>query len=75
MLCRETEFTKIQQTVSDELNIMGFLDIGDIASPQIVSRHLVLPSSQRKEKSADGEISYSSLDMKCEICVLWNVWT
>ncbi|XP_064607763.1 integrator complex subunit 14-like [Liolophura sinensis] len=50
----ETEFTKIQQTVSDELSIIGFLDIADIASPQIVSRHLVVPSSsQRKEKSAE----------------------
>lgn len=31
-----------------ELEIMGFIEIGDIASPPVLSRHLVLPIAVNK---------------------------
>ncbi|KAL4228241.1 Von Willebrand factor A [Mactra antiquata] len=49
---REGEFVSIHKTVSDTLEICGFMDLQDIASPPTVSRHLVLPVTT-KSKQAD----------------------
>ncbi|KAK3098993.1 hypothetical protein FSP39_025008 [Pinctada imbricata] len=62
------EFDHIKKEVSSSLEVMGFIEIGDAASPQTLSRHLVLPlpskdskvssdSSEKKEKEEEDETS------------------
>lgn len=51
---------EIQRTVSNNLQICGFLDLQDIASPPTLSRHLVLPiankeKSETKTESTDAD--------------------
>jgi hypothetical protein len=48
-LYREADFQSIHQQMSDKLEIVGFLDIADVASPCTLSRHLVLPTSTREK--------------------------
>lgn len=38
-------------SVLSDLEIVGFIEIGDIASPPVVSRHLVLPIAVNKGES------------------------
>lgn len=40
---RQFDFKKIKKDVSSVLDIIGFINIADIASPPSVSRHLILP--------------------------------
>ncbi|KAK7501745.1 hypothetical protein BaRGS_00007176 [Batillaria attramentaria] len=57
---RELDFEYVHREMSDKLEVAGFLEIAEVASPPTVSRHLVLPISTR-ERSAktdadkDGE--------------------
>jgi hypothetical protein len=39
------EFEVIEAEVEDHLDIKGFLTLADVASPPVVSRHLILPTS------------------------------
>lgn len=51
----EDEFTSTNKQVSDKLEICGFMDLQDIASPPTVSRHLVLPvANKQKHISTDS---------------------
>ncbi|XP_053405722.1 integrator complex subunit 14-like isoform X2 [Mercenaria mercenaria] len=51
---KENEFVSVHTTVSDKLEICGFMDLQDIASPPTVSRHLVLPvASKQKQNNTD----------------------
>ncbi|KAH3839511.1 integrator complex subunit 14-like [Dreissena polymorpha] len=54
-LDRSSEFSSAQCMVSDRLEICGFMDLGDIASPPTVSRHLVLPLPARPGNEVKGE--------------------
>ena len=52
------EFEVIEATIDDTLDVKGFLTLADVASPPIVSRHLVLPSvtsSGSSTPSADDD--------------------
>ncbi|BFY97677.1 hypothetical protein BsWGS_00718 [Bradybaena similaris] len=42
-------------TVTDKLEIIGFIDIKDIGSPPTVARHLVLPKSTKDKGAADNK--------------------
>ena len=42
---RAHDFEHVHKTVSDVIQVIGFLHIGDIASPPYISRHLCLPVS------------------------------
>ncbi|CAG5114553.1 unnamed protein product [Candidula unifasciata] len=42
-------------TVTDKLEIIGFIDIKDIGSPPTVARHLVLPKSTKDRGAADKD--------------------
>lgn len=56
-MLREAEFQIIHKEMSDKLEIVGFLEIAEVASPATVSRHLVLPISTRDRsatKAADS---------------------
>ncbi|XP_051776350.1 integrator complex subunit 14 isoform X2 [Erpetoichthys calabaricus] len=44
----------IQKNVSSELDIVGFVEIADISSPPVLSRHLVLPIAVNKEGDEVG---------------------
>lgn len=57
------EFEQISVEVSKTLEILGFLDIADIASPPMMSRHLVLPMSNKDLKKA-GESKQEDGDGK-----------
>ncbi|XP_061163483.1 integrator complex subunit 14-like [Saccostrea echinata] len=50
------EFEEVHQQVSSNLEILGFIDIADIASPQALSRHLVLPLPNKDTKTSDSEV-------------------
>ena len=49
------QFEHVKKEVSSTLEVLGFIDIGDMASPQTLSRHLVLPQPSRENKSTTGE--------------------
>ncbi|KAF7699057.1 integrator complex subunit 14 [Silurus meridionalis] len=50
----DEELEPIPKTVHTELEIVGFIEIGDIASPPVLSRHLVLPIAVNKEVDEVG---------------------
>ena len=54
-LCfRELEFQYVHCKMSNMLDVVGFLDIAEVASPPTLSRHLILPTSTR-ERSVRSE--------------------
>ncbi|CAL1538840.1 unnamed protein product [Lymnaea stagnalis] len=58
LFIRHLDDGKVTYTVSDKLEILGFLDIKDIGSPPTVARHLVLPRSTKEKtdaKDKDGK--------------------
>lgn len=50
------EFEEVHQEVNSNLEIVGFIDIADIASPQALSRHLVLPLPNKDPKASNSGI-------------------
>jgi len=44
---RQMEFKKVKKDISSVLDIIGFMNISDVASPPSVSRHLLLPIPQK----------------------------
>lgn len=54
LIHRESEFVSICKRVSDKLEICGFMDLQDIASPPTVSRHLVLPVASKQKQNNTG---------------------
>jgi hypothetical protein len=46
------EFEEVHQEVNSSLEVLGFIDIADIASPQALSRHLVLPLPNKDAKAS-----------------------
>lgn len=50
----DEEVDPIPKSVLTELEIVGFIEIGDIASPPVLSRHLVLPIAVNKETDEVG---------------------
>uniref|UniRef100_A0A8C2I489 Integrator complex subunit 14 n=1 Tax=Cyprinus carpio TaxID=7962 RepID=A0A8C2I489_CYPCA len=50
----DEEVDPIPKTVQTDLEIVGFIEIGDISSPPVLSRHLVLPIAVSKEGDEIG---------------------
>ncbi|KAK2143093.1 hypothetical protein LSH36_878g01004 [Paralvinella palmiformis] len=50
---KDHEFERIEKSVSHVIEVVGFMDIGDIASPPYISRHLVLPVSTSPENGGE----------------------
>uniref|UniRef100_A0A672P1G0 Integrator complex subunit 14 n=1 Tax=Sinocyclocheilus grahami TaxID=75366 RepID=A0A672P1G0_SINGR len=50
----DEEVDPIPKTVQTDLEIVGFIEIGDISSPPVLSRHLVLPIAVNKEGDEIG---------------------
>uniref|UniRef100_A0AAR2JML7 Integrator complex subunit 14 n=1 Tax=Pygocentrus nattereri TaxID=42514 RepID=A0AAR2JML7_PYGNA len=50
----DDEVDPVPKAVLTELEIVGFIEIGDIASPPVLSRHLVLPIAVNKEADEVG---------------------
>lgn len=48
------DFELIDTEIGDTLDILGFLDIADAASPQTLSRHLVFPISSKDNKTDEA---------------------
>lgn len=48
------EFDKIEAEIEDVLDIKGFLTLADVASPPVVSRHLILPFSPNTPYEEDS---------------------
>lgn len=61
---RQLEFKKMKKDISSVLDIIGFMNISDIASPPSVSRHLLLPIPQKLD--INGEISSSGKENSTE---------
>uniref|UniRef100_A0A672YC54 Integrator complex subunit 14 n=1 Tax=Sphaeramia orbicularis TaxID=375764 RepID=A0A672YC54_9TELE len=50
----DDEVDPMPRNVNTDLEIMGFIEIADIASPPVISRHLVLPIAVNKEVDEVG---------------------
>uniref|UniRef100_A0A3B3UP63 Integrator complex subunit 14 n=1 Tax=Poecilia latipinna TaxID=48699 RepID=A0A3B3UP63_9TELE len=50
----DEEVEPIPKAVSTDLEIVGFIEIADISSPPVISRHLVLPIAVNKEVDEVG---------------------
>ncbi|XP_071354331.1 integrator complex subunit 14 [Trachinotus anak] len=50
----DEEVEPMPRTVSADLEIVGFIEIADISSPPVISRHLVLPIAVNKEVDEVG---------------------
>ncbi|XP_051513070.1 integrator complex subunit 14-like isoform X2 [Myxocyprinus asiaticus] len=50
----DEEVDPMPKTVQPDLEIVGFIEIGDISSPPVLSRHLVLPIAVTKEGDEIG---------------------
>ncbi|XP_068595859.1 integrator complex subunit 14 [Brachionichthys hirsutus] len=76
----DEEVEPIPRTVGSDLELVGFIEIADISSPPVISRHLVLPIAVNKEMDDVGpgatdeledEPSASQVAGKCpNFCVL-----
>ncbi len=44
----------VDSSVSKTLSILGFLSISEVSSPPVVSRHVVLPWSGKKQTEEDS---------------------
>ncbi|XP_028287522.1 integrator complex subunit 14 isoform X2 [Parambassis ranga] len=50
----DEEVEPMPRTVSADLEIVGFIEIADISSPPVISRHLVLPTAVNKDVDEVG---------------------
>ena len=50
------DFKKIDVSIAEDLHIVGFLDVLDIASPPVLSRHLILPTIDNKDGETLGDM-------------------
>ncbi|XP_061773100.1 integrator complex subunit 14 [Nerophis ophidion] len=76
----DEEVEPLPRTVNTDLEIMGFIEIADISSPPVISRHLVLPIAVNKEvedigtgvtEELEEEVSASQMAGKSpNFCVL-----
>ncbi|XP_061531911.1 integrator complex subunit 14 isoform X1 [Phycodurus eques] len=75
----DEEVEPLARTVNPDLEIMGFIEIADISSPPVISRHLVLPIAVNKEDDVgtgaadelEEEVSASQMAGKSpNFCVL-----
>ncbi|XP_017785176.1 PREDICTED: von Willebrand factor A domain-containing protein 9 [Nicrophorus vespilloides] len=74
-----TDFEVNTSTVSNVIEVCGFISVGDIGSPMAVSRHLILPAGSPKDKlnnsgemSVDYESDNSDDDKAPSFCVLFH---
>ncbi|KAG5273526.1 hypothetical protein AALO_G00152350 [Alosa alosa] len=58
----DEEVDPIPKAVQTDLEIVGFIEIGDIASPPVISRHLVLPIAVNKEVDEVGTGNTDDVD-------------
>lgn len=58
------DFENINVDIGSTLEICGFLDIADVASPPIISRHLVLPTAKEKPKEEPSTENVNNKDSK-----------
>lgn len=50
-------------TVSDKLEIIGFIEIKDIGSPPTVARHLILPRSTKEKGDSEFQFTHKSFSL------------
>ena len=50
------DFSVTEATLSDVLDIKGFVTLADVASPPVLSRHMVLPWSGAAQTDEDSRI-------------------
>ncbi|KAE8618451.1 hypothetical protein XENTR_v10009387 [Xenopus tropicalis] len=50
----DEEIDPLPKTINTDLEVVGFIDIADISSPPVLSRHLVLPIALNKEGDEVG---------------------
>jgi hypothetical protein len=60
------DFEVVEAAVSDEIDVIGFLTIAEVASPPVLSRHLVLPAV--KDTAEQEEIRLGFLRDECAGC-------
>ncbi|ELK24848.1 hypothetical protein MDA_GLEAN10015291 [Myotis davidii] len=58
----DEEIDPIPKVINTDLEIVGFIDIADISSPPVLSRHLVLPIALNKEESPSSFSNHCRLE-------------
>lgn len=51
---KQTDFSTETYTISDTIEVCGFIDVADVGSPMAISRHLMLPSAMHHSSAANG---------------------
>ena len=46
------DFEVVEATISNTIDVLGFLTIAEVASPPLLSRHLILPAVSGAEEEA-----------------------
>ncbi|XP_069692439.1 integrator complex subunit 14 [Periplaneta americana] len=61
---KANDFEAIKRTISDTIEVCGFIDVADVGSPMAISRHLVLPHPTGKVEgiSAGVKVEVDSED-------------
>ena len=62
------DFEAIEATVSNTVEVLGFLTIADVASPPVLSRHLILPAASGTEEENRQDLYFVK-----QLC-LWANW-
>ena len=53
------DFEVVEATISNTIDVLGFLTIAEVASPPLLSRHLILPAVSGAEEEARQVYVYS----------------
>ncbi|XP_067002989.1 integrator complex subunit 14 [Anabrus simplex] len=53
---KTNDFESIKRSISDTIEVCGFLDVADVGSPMAISRHLVLPHSSGKAEAFPAQV-------------------
>ena len=61
------DFEVVEATISNTIDVLGFLTIAEVASPPLLSRHLILPAVSGAEEEARQVYVYSVGNSRCSM--------
>ena len=61
------DFEVVEATISNTIDVLGFLTIAEVASPPLLSRHLILPAVSGAEEEARQVYAYSVRNSRCSM--------
>lgn len=55
--CKTNDFESMKRSISDTIEVCGFIEVADVGSPMAISRHLVLPHPTGKAEGMFMQLS------------------